>query len=231
MGSSRLPGKTLLPFGGQSLLSHIVERIEQGGIARGDVCVATSYNSEDEQISAAAAELGCDSHAGSPSDVSRRILGAANGATGFLLVLGDNPWVDPSQITEILNIVRTNDHMDYVVSATQELSKSNWPKRLYPIGTRLQYVNTAFMAERLEELDNAEVREHTSKLFDRIPKQSSLQVLVPDDGWSAERLDMLNISINTASDYNLALKVLDSVGLRASCAEITKTYLTIRGAS
>lgn len=228
MGSSRLPGKTLMPFGGKSLLAHIVARIEQGGISRADICVATSENNEDGPILAEAAKLGCENYIGSSANVSKRILGAANSADGFLLVLGDNPWIDPGQISEIIDLVKNNEHLDYVVSPTQELPQASWPSRLYPVGTRLQYIRTGFMLRALEAMDNKEVREHTSKLFVRLPDSASSHMLSPNDGWPADVLDGLNVSINTSDDYHRALTVLERIGPDAPCVDVTKTYLTMK---
>lgn len=229
MGSNRLPGKSLLPFGQKSLLAHIVARMERGGVARSEICIATSVNAEDLPIIKAATELGCECYAGSPSDVSRRILGAAGDAEGFLLILGDNPWIDSDQIAELSKLVEKEGQLDYVVSSTQELPEARWPERLYPVGTRLQYIRTAFMAQQLDTLDSEEVREHTSKLFVDLPEGTSAQILCPEEGWSASELGGLNISINTAEDYNRALVVLERVGPNASCADATRAYFEMKG--
>lgn len=224
MSSSRLPGKALMPFGKSTLLAHIVSRIELGGIDRNNICIATSNRSEDVPITAAASKLGCNSFTGSLDNVSRRILDAAHGVNGFILVLGDNPWIDPGQVAELVQCSRDIE-LDYAVTATQELPKPYWPKCFLPIGTRLQYIRTCFMEERLELLDGGVVREHTSKLFLDLPEASSSMVLIPEDGWSADALKMLNISINTEADYSLALTVLDDVGANASAVKATESYI------
>lgn len=228
MESNRLPGKTLMPFGDHDLLSHIVARIERAGIAAGDICIATSSNAADTPIIDKAAELGCVSFAGSPDDVSRRILGAADDAEGFLLMLGDNPWIDTAQIAALAQKAGEQS-WDYLVSATQELPEPNWPSRLYPIGTRLQYIRTQFMADRLAMLDNAETQEHTSKLFRDLPEDTITEIISPDDGWGADRLDMLNVSINTEADYQRALAVLQRVGPDAHIADVTDAYFEMNG--
>lgn len=225
MGSSRLPGKTLLPFGKTTLLSHIISRIELGGIRRNDICIATSNSSLDIPITSAAVELGCNFYRGSSDNVTRRILAAADTDTDFILVLGDNPWIDPQQLSELVKCSRSHD-LDYAVTATKELPKFSWPQSFYPIGTRLQYIRTNFMSQRLDVLDSADVREHTSKLFSSLPQESSSMTLTPNDGWAADAIKMLNVSINTESDYLLALSVLDEVGPNASTAMVTHAYMS-----
>ncbi len=228
MGSNRLPGKTLKPFGDHDLLSHIVARIGRAGIPLQDICIATSTFEEDRPIIDKAAELGCASYAGSPDDVSRRILGAAGDAEGFLLMLGDNPWIDTDQIAALAQTAGEGD-WDYLVSATQELPESDWPTHLYPIGTRLQYIRTGFMADRLALLDNPDTQEHTSKLFRDLPADTRTQIISPADGWAADRLNMLNVSINTEADYNRALAVLDRVGPDAHITAVTNAYFDLTG--
>lgn len=227
MGSARFPGKSLAQFGEETLLSHIIARVVQGGIGRGDICIATSDNVEDAPIIREAARLGCCSYAGSSADVSRRILGATEGAADFLLILGDNPWIDPGQVAELVEASAERD-VDYLVTATQELPPKRWPDRLYPVGTRLQYIRRAFMDARLKALDSADVQEHTSKLFLDLPEDARAEVLSPVGGWPAETLGGLNISINTEADYVQALKVLASVGPAAPTRDVAAAYLRLR---
>lgn len=223
MGSSRLPGKTLKAFGERSLLAHIVHRIALAGIPAGDVVVCTSELPEDRAIVDAAAALGARAFAGSPDDVSRRIRDAARAvdAEGFLLLLGDNPWLDPCEMRAAAAAGASG--RDYVVTATRELPEP-WPERVYPIGTRVQYVKRALLEARIDELDSAETREHVSKLFADLPAEMSSEILVPVDGWSAAELGALNVSVNTREDYDRALRALVRCGPDAPAREIAIAY-------
>ena len=51
MGSSRLPGKVLLPLGGRSILGYLVDRL-RGTRTLDDIVVATTVNPGDDIIAA-----------------------------------------------------------------------------------------------------------------------------------------------------------------------------------
>ena len=226
MSSSRLPGKTLMPFGETSLLEHIVRRIEAGGIAREHIVVCTSTAEDDAVILRSAESLGCGAFAGSLNNVSLRILDAASayGMERFSLVLGDNPWVDPGQVRDVQALAAARPY-DYIVTATPELPYRPADERYYPIGTRIQNIRRAFMEERLAALDSAEVREHTSLLFKNLQSGIRTAVCFPPDGIARDDLGMLNISINTREDYDRAVAVLDKAGDPLLPArEITEIY-------
>jgi spore coat polysaccharide biosynthesis protein SpsF (cytidylyltransferase family) len=226
MGSSRLPGKTLGDFGGRSLLAHIVGRIASGGIAPARIVVCSSTEPEDDPIEVEAAALGCAMHRGPASDVSGRVLGAAEayGLDGFLFMLGDNPWLDPATIADTAARGAGGGH-DYLVTATGELPRARWPERMWPIGTRVQWIDRAFMAARLAASRSAETEEHSSRLFADMPPGTRSEILVPADGRPADEVGKLNISINTAADRDRARAVLAQVGADAPIAAVTAAYL------
>lgn len=228
MSSSRLPGKTLMPFGDKSLLEHIVDRVEAGGVARSDIVICTSVSDDDAAILEAARSLGCKFSAGSLDNVSRRILDAAteHGLERFSVILGDNPWIDPAQIRQVHAIAASRVY-DYIVTATAELPYRPADERYYPIGTRIQHIRRAFMEERLAALDNDEVREHTSLLFKALDSGTRTTVCFPEDGCGRDELDLLNISINTREDYDRAIAALTAAGdPLAPARRVTDIYLT-----
>lgn len=225
MGSSRFPGKTLMPFGGRTVLAHIVDRIGQGGIRPADILICTSDLPEDAPILLAAQVLGCKQFAGSPHNVSGRIIEGAkvNGISRFILVLGDNPWIDPGQIAEVSRLGEAGA-CDYIVTATPELP-SPWGELMYPTGTRLQFVERALMEQRLQEIATPDVEEHASKLFIEMPSEVRAKTLSARDGWKLDEIADLNISINTRDDYERALALLDRVGQDASAHAVTRAAI------
>lgn len=223
MGSSRLPGKTLMDFGGISLLSHIVFRLGLAGVSPSDIVICSSNLPEDKPIEIESKNLGAKFFGGDPSNVSKRIIDAASyfSFPQFCLVLGDNPWVDPEQIQRLWSEVGTRE---YMVSPTAELPEP-FPAKLFPIGTRLQLIDLNFLADRYALKRSAITDEHVSKLF--FDLQGSDHVLLDDNGWSAEFVRHLNISINTKTDYILAKQILSKVGRSASIIDIVNCYQEI----
>lgn len=76
MGSTRLPGKILMPINGHSVLQHVVERI-RGAADIDEMIVATTTNPEDDATEAACAAMGVRCFRGSDWDVLDRFYQAA----------------------------------------------------------------------------------------------------------------------------------------------------------
>jgi 3-deoxy-manno-octulosonate cytidylyltransferase (CMP-KDO synthetase) len=99
-GSSRLPGKPLLPLAGKPMVQHVYERAAAAaGVSR--VVVLT----DDERIAAAVAAFGGE-HELTPADCASgtdRIAWAARAwdAAAVVNVQGDEPLVDPAAIARL----------------------------------------------------------------------------------------------------------------------------------
>lgn len=97
LGSSRLPGKALLYFGGTTVLGYLINSLLDNGVADTHLCVATSDSPSDDVLSSYVADLGLSSVRGSESNVLERFQNVAD-ATDFdhlVRLTGDNPIVDP----------------------------------------------------------------------------------------------------------------------------------------
>ena len=106
-GSTRLPGKPLLPLAGKPMVQHVYERAARAeGIAR--VVVLT----DDERIAAAVAAFGghCEMTPAECASGTDRIAFAARGwdAAAVVNVQGDEPLIDPRAIGRLA--VHLRDH-------------------------------------------------------------------------------------------------------------------------
>lgn len=101
--SSRLPGKMLLPFGSDSVLSTVLERLQASRLVD-EVVVATTEASTDDAIAAAASELGFAVARGSTDDVVGRMVGSLEvlAQAPDIVVRGcaDNPLVMPAVVDD-----------------------------------------------------------------------------------------------------------------------------------
>jgi len=107
MGSTRLPGKVLMPFAGAPMLQRLIERVVRSRLADGPV-VATTVNDADDPIADLCARLGVACHRGSDADVLARVQGAAE-ATGAEVVVrltADNPFVDGVLVDRAVAVFR-----------------------------------------------------------------------------------------------------------------------------
>jgi spore coat polysaccharide biosynthesis protein SpsF (cytidylyltransferase family)/aryl-alcohol dehydrogenase-like predicted oxidoreductase len=104
MGSSRLPGKVLMPVAGRPLLWHILHRLRQCRTV--DVAaVATSTDPRDDAIAQFCIEAGIPCVRGPLHNVLERYRLAAlqTGARTLLRVTGDAPLIDPGLIDYLVS--------------------------------------------------------------------------------------------------------------------------------
>lgn len=103
MGSTRLPGKVMLPLVGKPIIQHVYERILRcRNIDR--IVVATTTNQEDDAISQLFEGLGAQVFRGSASDPLDRYYRAATlyRATHVVRIMADCPLVDPCVVDTVI---------------------------------------------------------------------------------------------------------------------------------
>jgi spore coat polysaccharide biosynthesis protein SpsF len=119
MGSSRLPGKVLMPVVGEPLLLRLVERIKRSqSIDR--VIIATTTNSQDDPVARLAESMGCLCFRGSEEDVLGRVVGALRqyDVQVHAEFQGDNALPDPVLIDEVVGYYfEHSQQYDYVTTA------------------------------------------------------------------------------------------------------------------
>ncbi|MBZ5557417.1 MAG: glycosyltransferase family protein [Acidobacteriia bacterium] len=95
MGSTRLPGKALMPAAGKPLLEHLIERLRRAR-SLNHVIVATTTMPEDDQIEAVCRRLGAGCFRGSVDDVLGRVAAALDAfrVDVHVEVHGDGPLAD-----------------------------------------------------------------------------------------------------------------------------------------
>lgn len=97
MGSSRLPGKVLMPLAGKPVLWHVIHRLRKCRTVDA-IAIATSVNSADDPIAAFGLEEGVAVIRGSEDNVLLRYAAAAEQLRADIVVrvTGDAPLIDPA---------------------------------------------------------------------------------------------------------------------------------------
>lgn len=110
MGSSRLPGKVLMPVAGQPLLWHILHRLGQCRTVD-RIAVATSIDPDDDAIEQLCAEQGVVCVRGPLQNVLERyrLAAEATGAQTLLRITGDAPLIDPGLIDYLVDGLADGD--------------------------------------------------------------------------------------------------------------------------
>lgn len=116
MGSSRLPGKALLPIRGRSAIEWIAERLRNCRELEG-IVVSTSVEPENDAIADHAARMRVGCVRGSESDLVRRmaLTAAVTCADALVRITADCPLVDPQLVDDVvLTWRRSRGDLEYV---------------------------------------------------------------------------------------------------------------------
>lgn len=175
MGSTRLPGKTLIPISGKPLLAHVCDRARRSkSIER--VIVATTTHPEDDVIERFAGGYGVDIFRGSSEDVLDRYYRCASHFKLDCIVrlTADDPFKDPSIIDEIVRtFVDARGEWDYV---------SNLIQASYPEGMEVEVFSFAALECAWNCAELKTEREHVTPFLWMHPERFRLcNVLSPVD--------------------------------------------------
>ena len=115
MGSTRLPGKTLIDICGKPLLAHIIQRVQRSAYVD-HIVVATTTDPEDLPILTLAKRLCVTSFTGNAADVLDRFYRAAvySAAEVLVRVTGDDPFKDPTVMDKAIAYFLAHQSLDYV---------------------------------------------------------------------------------------------------------------------
>lgn len=136
MGSTRLPGKVLMPLNGQPIVGHIRDRLEATGQVEEVVLATTSDPRNDALADWAASEgLRCVRHPQEDDIVGRMaMVFAETGATAMLKCNGDCPLVDPYIMQRMAEDFVAAGDLDYL---------SNKVRFTFPIGMSVEILGRA----------------------------------------------------------------------------------------
>lgn len=161
MGSSRLPGKMLLPIAGRVLLGRVIDRARciQGNHP---IVVATSNEGGDNAIEQFARAEGVNVFRGSHHDVAARALACseAHGFDRFARICGDRPFLPWELIDELIDLAQQQD-LDLA---------SNIVEKTYPSGTTTEIVATRALRRIMELASDPQDREHLTRYIYAKPK-------------------------------------------------------------
>lgn len=190
-GSSRLPGKVLMPLLGEPMLARQIERILRANLVD-ELVIATSDKPGDDPVAELGVALGVQVHRGSEADVLERMAGAGEGAEHVIRLTGDCPLTDPALID--LVVAR---HLKEGADIT-----SNAIERSYPDGLDVEVIRGACFQEARQEATDDYEREHvTPFLYRRAERYRHVPVV------GAEDLAQLRWTVDHAEDLEVVRRV------------------------
>ncbi|MGX7668098.1 cytidylyltransferase domain-containing protein [Flavobacterium pedocola] len=115
VGSTRLPGKVLLPFYGNSSILDLVTENIKSAFPDISLVLCTSTSSADDLIVDFCKKNGIDCFRGSENNVLSRFTEAADfyGVSTVIRICADNPFLDVSFLKELLDFYAENPNADY----------------------------------------------------------------------------------------------------------------------
>lgn len=198
-GSTRLPGKVLLPLLGEPVLAHVVRRASRASVLDA-VVVATTTAPGDDPIEALASRHGWPLVRGSEEDLLDRYLLAARTyrADRVVRVTADCPLIDPSLVDAVVAAL---------VASGADYSSNTLPPRTYPRGLDVEAFTMAALETAGQEDDDPSQREHVTPYLYRNPDRFHL-VGVPGAADNSNH----RWTLDTPEDLALITRIYDALG-------------------
>jgi len=154
MGSSRLPGKVMIPVLGKPLLGVMLDRIQRCSLLD-EVVVATSTGVDNDAIETYCNQRNVLVFRGSENDVLDRLTQALiwrEAQTGVLL-FGDCPLIDPTIITRVVTYFNAHPEYDFV---------SNDLVTSWPPGMEVEVFRVSTLIDSRKRCTDMSLREHST---------------------------------------------------------------------
>lgn len=132
MGSTRLPGKSMMGIAGQPMARRVVNRVRRARLVDSTVLmIPDSKGNESLQ------GLGIPFCAGSEDDIVSRLLGTARkfGADAMVRITADCPLIDPEVIDRVVGVYLGQPGLEYVSNSNPLTFPNGLDVEVYPLAT------------------------------------------------------------------------------------------------
>lgn len=203
MGSSRLPGKVMLPLDCNHVIEHDIRRVASAESVD-DVVVATSDEKQDDILTRYAERTQADVYRGSEDDVLGRMHGAASqrDADVIVRVTADCPLVSPEVIDHIVTEIYENE-LDRAFGSSG-----------FPLGIAVEAFTFESFTDVMRMSTEDYQREHVTPYYKENSGEFDMAAVDPSDvfseNWLAGREDF-RLTLDEADDYKLFRQVYENV--------------------
>lgn len=198
LGSTRLPGKVLLPLGDDPMLSHVVRRV-QASATVDHVVVATTTEGQDDALARFCREQGWPCVRGDEHDVLDRYYTAARdvGAEVVVRITSDCPLLDPAVVDRVVQALADDPANDYASNTLEP--------RTFPRGLDVEAFTMDALGATWHEDSNPDSREHVTPLMRRANRFRRVRVAAEDDH------SQLRWTVDTAEDLRVVDWIIGAV--------------------
>ncbi len=200
-GSTRLPGKVLLPLAGMPALAVQLRRLSASRLA-GTVVVATTERVADDSVVELAADRGVPVFRGSEIDLVDRHLGAGSAFAADVVVKipSDCPLIDPVVVDRVIGTyLDSPDRFDFV----SNLHPPSWPD-----GQDVEVIPIEILATVDREAQASWEREHTTPFIWERPDRFR----IGNVSWDRDCSRSHRLTLDYAEDAALLEAVLTALG-------------------
>ena len=220
MGSTRLPGKSLLPLAGRPLLARMLERV---GRARrvNEIVVATTRQPDDDALAELAAAEGAAVYRGAENDLVERYRRAAEVYQAGLVVRlpADNAVPEPDEIDRIIEC-HLRGESEFSSNLAEVMGNG------YPDGIGAEIFERSALEEVAARPLNPVLREHPHLNFFDYHAQKPVEPARFRVGTiecpAGFRRPELRLDVNTAEDYRFLAQLYDDLYPRNPNFHITE---------
>lgn len=205
MGSTRLPGKMMLPLNGEHVLTHVIQRVKAAETID-EVIVATSTKTADDIIARYANKGGAIVFRGSESDVLDRMFRAIEPSEVDVVVriTGDCPLLSSEVIDTIVERLIESE-ADY---------STNILERTFPRGFDVEAFTFESFKQVHEEATKPHHREHVTPFYREHDERFDIVSVTSDEvfegSWMQDRTD-LRLTLDEADDYELLRQLYERI--------------------
>ena len=167
MGSTRLPGKVMLPILERPVIWHVVNRLRHSKLVD-EIVISTSTNPLDDDIRNFAGHEGISCYSGKENDLMDRLYQTAKlfNANVLVRITADCPLIDPKVVdTVVKKFLDNTGKVDYV---------SNIIKRTFPDGLDVEVISYESLQEAWQEVTDEFWREWVTMFFVENPQKFKL---------------------------------------------------------
>ena len=188
MGSTRLPGKVMMPIHGEPMIGLLLARLSRSREID-QIIVATSIDERNKPLADYVSSLGYTCETGSEHDVLDRYFQAArkHGADVVVRITGDCPLVDPALVDEVIRGFKAA-RGDYF---------SNIDPPTYPDGLDIEVFTFVALEKAASQAKSPHEREHVTPYLRENPSMTRSGVRNEHD------LSALRWTVDEPSDFTL----------------------------
>lgn len=201
-GSSRLPGKILLPLAGKPLLVRMYERVAAAKMSK-EIIIATTTEKDDDKVVELCNEYGIKYFRGHQTDLIDRHYkaGLEYDADAVVKIPSDCPLICPDVIDRVLKYYSENrNEFDFV---------SNLHPATYPDGQDVEVMPMKILETAWKEATKDFEREHTTPFIWERPERFRIGNVEWETGLDFSKSH--RFTIDYKEDYELINKIYDEL--------------------